>query len=141
MSFPASQSASVRSFDLSFAARPVSTQPLELARALVGLARTWESAFLGRRVAAERALSVWTGPAAEDFAARLRSEIDRGHRLCDELRVQADRWAAAWADQVDEENRRAWEASIAAGWPMSAAPNPVPVPVGPAYGPTTGDVR
>jgi hypothetical protein len=113
---------------------------LELARQLWELADRWEGALARRRGAAGVALSTWTGPAARELWDRVRAEIEAGDEVCRKFRHEADRWALAWSEAVNDGNRLAWARATAGGADLVAPPL-APVPVGPGFEPTSWPVR
>lgn len=103
------------------------------------------STLLQRRVAAaEGALARWRGPSARAFAARTAADDDAARAGIRLLRVEADAWARAWADAVNEHRaRQAAEPATVDGGIMHGRPlgryEPVPVPRAESgYAPTGG---
>lgn len=111
---------------------------LLLARRLVRLADDWDMAFAARAAAFEAALSSWTGPYRDEVARRLAHERSLSEAATSALRLEADRWARAWAEAVDDGNRALWFSSTVS-LPEVAAPAPLPtgIPVAPHYQPTS----
>ena len=110
---------------------------LTLARRLARLADTWERSFDERAIAYGEALASWTGPHRDHVARRFAHERSVSESACRALRAEADRWARAWTDAVDDANRARWSAAtIGVVESTIPIPPPVDVPVAPHYQPT-----
>lgn len=65
--------------------------------------------LLERRVGlVEEALVRWRGPTAVAFAAQAGSDDAVARAAVGLLRAEADAWARAWADAVNDHNARRW---------------------------------
>jgi class 3 adenylate cyclase len=115
---------------------------LRLARSLWAYADELEAAKAERKTEAEHALRTWKGPYATEFVGRGNDEQTSISALIAALRSDADAWAQAWKNAMDEQNRRLYarrvarmkeERSVAAkigDWltGFEAPPPPAPLP-------------
>jgi hypothetical protein len=83
---------------------------LALARRLWSLADDLESLAVRRRNGAERTMIGFTGSYAEQFATRVRNELDELTAAAVGSREAASAWAQSWADAINEQNRRSFAA-------------------------------
>lgn len=79
---------------------------LRLARSLWAYADELEAAKGIRRTDADDALRSWRGPYGDEFRERTEEELQTIGALIAGLRSDADAWARAWKDAMDEQNRR-----------------------------------
>ncbi len=79
---------------------------LVLARRLWEVADELDALATQRRLAGTEALVDWLGPLGVEFAARIDTETRDLGRLAGELRAGAHGWAQAWANALNEQNRR-----------------------------------
>lgn len=79
---------------------------LRLARSLWAFAEELEGAKGTRRSDAAGALRSWRGPFADELRERLGDEAASLTSLISGLRSDADAWAQAWKNAMDEQNRR-----------------------------------
>lgn len=79
---------------------------LRLARSLWAYAEDLEGARGTRRADAADALRSWRGPYADEFRERTGDEASSLASLISGLRSDADAWAGAWKNAMDEQNRR-----------------------------------
>ena len=79
---------------------------LALARRLWHLADGLEELAAGRRAEAEATLTGFTGSHAEQFATRIGNEVYGLSVAAEGARWAASAWAQAWADAINEQNRR-----------------------------------
>lgn len=86
---------------------------LRLARALYDLSTWLERVGPGRRAAADGAQVAWRGPYGDDFRLRAAGDDDEAGRLSAALHAEALDWAQAWADAVNDQNRRSRDRRIA----------------------------
>ena len=87
---------------------------LAYCRALADGADQLEAANRDRMAAIEGAMSAWRGPHCRQFAVRAEAELDEVAAVASRLRAEAAAWARAWADTVNEENHRRWQARVEA---------------------------
>ena len=79
---------------------------LRLARELWAYAEELEQAKGERRSEALRALRTWKGPFGDQFRDRSEDEESSLASVVAALRTEADQWALAWKQAMDEQNRR-----------------------------------
>jgi hypothetical protein len=79
---------------------------LRLARSLWSFAEDLEAAKGDRRSQAMDALRTWRGPFGDQFRDRVGDEQTSLASLVAALKTEADLWAAAWKQAMDEQNRR-----------------------------------
>lgn len=79
---------------------------LRLARSLWAYAEDLEAARGTRRGHAADALRSWRGPFGDEFRERAGDEASSLASLISGLRSDADAWAGAWKNAMDEQNRR-----------------------------------
>ena len=120
---------------------------LQLARELWAYADDLEHAKADRRAEALAALRTWRGPFGDQFRERADDEGPSLASLVAALRTEADQWASAWKQAMDEQNRRLYARRVDQikaersaleklgdklfGFDYPAPPPPVPKP-GPA---------
>lgn len=120
---------------------------LRLARTLWSFAEDLESERTSRRSEAMDALRTWRGPFGDQFRDRVADEQTSLASLIAALKSEADLWASAWKEAMDEQNRRLYARRVEAmkeersrleklgdfftGFDYPPAPAPVPKP-GPA---------
>ncbi len=91
---------------------------LALARQLYDLSTWLDRVRLERTGAADGAQTAWRGPYGNDFRLAAAGDDHEADRLAAALHAEALDWARAWADAVNEQNRRRRDrriAEIAAG--------------------------
>jgi hypothetical protein len=76
------------------------------ARQLWALADRLEAARHARRVDADAACASWRGRYGDEFRALVDSEQADFVRVVGGLRAEAQAWAVAWRDAMNEQNRR-----------------------------------
>ncbi len=125
-------------------------EALDHARALVWAAEEIEAEVAALRAAQAAALADWLGPHGDAMRdERIPEEIADFERVAIVgLRTEADGWAAAWRDHVDEHNQlrwrqaERWPATVGYGGPDEAPdpPRSAPLPserdefrVGPSF--------
>lgn len=81
---------------------------LRLARGLWGFAEELEAAKGARRSEVVATLRTWLGPYGDQFRDRASDEQTSLASLVAGLRTDADQWAQAWKQAMDEQNRRLW---------------------------------
>lgn len=81
---------------------------LRLARSLWSFADELEACKGDRHRLAEQALRSWRGPFGNEFSGRERDEQVSLQTVIAGLRSDADAWAEAWKQAMDEQNRRLW---------------------------------
>lgn len=79
---------------------------LRLARTLWAYAEDLQSAKGARRSEAMDALQAWRGPFGDQFRDRIGDEQTSMASLIAALKTEADLWASAWKQAMDEQNRR-----------------------------------
>ena len=79
---------------------------LRLARTLWSFAEDLEAAKADRRAEAVEALRTWRGPYGDQFRDRVDDEQTSLASLVAALKTEADLWASAWKQAMDEQNRR-----------------------------------
>jgi len=79
---------------------------LRLARELWAYADQLEQAKGARRSEAMAALRTWRGPFGDHFRERVEDERTSLSSVIAALRTEADQWASAWKQAMDEQNRR-----------------------------------
>lgn len=79
---------------------------LALARRLWRFADELDSVRTARHVAAQQALSTFTGRYGREFEQRLADEVHDLAVAAGELRGAAGAWAQAWSSAINEQNRR-----------------------------------
>ncbi len=85
---------------------------LRLARSLWSYAEELETAKGERRVEVLAALRTWRGPFGDQFRDRADDEQTSMASLVAALRTEADQWARAWKEAMDEQNRRLWARKV-----------------------------
>lgn len=85
---------------------------LALARQLWDLADRFDSLGGARHRWAGEALVEWEGRLAGDFTARLDAEVLDCMRVSADLRAAANGWAQAWADALNQQNRRLFARAV-----------------------------
>lgn len=76
------------------------------ARQLWALADRLQAENVARLVDAEQAAASWRGKYGDDFRARVAGEQADVRRVVGGLRAEAQAWATAWRDAMNEQNRR-----------------------------------
>jgi hypothetical protein len=111
---------------------------LQLANRLATLADEWEQAFATFGGVVDAALGSWTGPRRDRVAERFAAERGDSATVVASLRSEADRWAMAWAEAVDDLRHERWLALAVTGvgGPHVPPPAPAGIPGPPAYEPT-----
>jgi hypothetical protein len=79
---------------------------LQLARRLWAYADELETAKGTRRDQVLAALRTWRGPYGDQFRDRATDEYTSLAAIIAGLRTEADQWAGAWKQAMDEQNRR-----------------------------------
>ena len=79
---------------------------LALARRLWRFAEELDDLGTSRRDHAEHALATFTGVYGREFAQRISAEVQDLDVAAGELRTGAGAWAQAWANAINEQNRR-----------------------------------
>lgn len=79
---------------------------LQLARRLWAFADDLERARGDRRAEVLAALRTWRGPFGDEFRDRSTDEQSSLASVVSALRTEADEWARAWKQAMDEQNRR-----------------------------------
>jgi hypothetical protein len=108
---------------------------LELARQLWELADGWEAAFTRRSVAGSTALATARGPLVQELAARSSADGRASEEVGRKLRQEANRWAKAWTDAVNERDLMIQAQAGVAGASVPA-PELAAVPAPPGFEPT-----
>jgi hypothetical protein len=85
---------------------------LSLARNLWSFAQDLETAAANRLTSASAALKDWKGAYGDQFATRANNEQTDLATVVAGLRTEADGWAAAWKDAMDEQNRRLYARKV-----------------------------
>jgi len=85
---------------------------LSLARNLWAFADDVEAAAGNRLTSASAALKDWKGTYGDQFAGRANLEQTDLGLVVAGLRTEADGWAAAWKDAMDEQNRRLYARKV-----------------------------
>lgn len=85
---------------------------LSLARNLWAYADDIEAAASGRLTSAATALKDWKGAYGDEFAGRANLEQTDLATVVAGLRTEADGWAIAWKDAMDEQNRRLYARKV-----------------------------
>ena len=125
---------------------------LRLAASLWGYADDLEALCASRRSQAETALKSWRGPYGREFSERAGTDLSNASRLAAVLRTDADAWATAWKQAMDQQNwklyaRRCREieeernlaqkfVDVFNGIDLPPEPVPVPKPAAPSFAPT-----
>lgn len=85
---------------------------LRLARALWAYAEDLQSEKVARRSEAMDALRTWRGPYGDQFRDRVGDEQTSIASLVAALKTEADLWASAWKQAMDEQNRRLYARKV-----------------------------
>lgn len=85
---------------------------LELARSLWALAEEVSEEEQGRQQDAETALARWAGPYALQFTERRANEFQSSMNVWNGLRANAEAWAAAWVDAMEQQNKNNRAAAV-----------------------------
>ena len=85
---------------------------LELARKLWALADQVSQEEQGRQRDATTALAKWAGPHATRFAERRGAEFQSSMNVWTGLRENAQAWAAAWVDAMEQQNKNNRAAAV-----------------------------
>lgn len=85
---------------------------LELAEKLWALADELEREDRGRQRQAETALARWSGPYATQFAQRRSTEEASALNVINGLRADAEAWAVAWVDAMEQQNKNNRAAAV-----------------------------
>lgn len=85
---------------------------LALARRLWDLADRLDTLGVARNRWGIEALVEWEGRLGDQFADRIDSETSGCARLSADLREAANQWAQAWADALNQQNRRLYARAV-----------------------------
>lgn len=125
---------------------------LRLAAALWAYAEDLDALRASRRAQAGKALASWRGPYGHEFAGRENTDEDNLTRLANTLREDANAWAHAWAQAMNQQNWRLYArrckeiedsrnladkfVDLITGIDLPPQPKPVAPPRAPAFAPT-----